>query len=195
MVSAPSGAGKTTLCREIVKRNPDCVFSISVTTRPRRNGEQQGRDYYFATPEEFKKRTETGQLAEWAEVHGHHYGTMKSTLQEITGRGDTVILDIDVQGGLQIKAGYPDALMLFILPSSFEVLRERLVRRQTEGQEQIEKRIANAAAEIGQSGAYTYLLINDRLEEAVAEFQAILTAEKCRLTRRRQVIEQFIKFY
>ena len=191
VVSAPSGAGKTTLCRQVVERNRDCVFSVSVTTRPRRGQEQDGQDYHFTTEADFKRMIEKKELAEWAVVHDEYYGTTRAQLQTETAQGRTVILDIDVQGGIQIKQQFPNAVMIFILPPTFEELKQRLVKRRTESDAQIAQRMTTSRKELAQVSAYSYVIVNDDLAGAVAEFESIIQAEKCRLPRRKKIIQQF----
>src|SRR5512132_1952414 len=132
VISAPSGAGKTTIAREILKRNPSLEFSVSATTRPVRTGEEHGRDYFFLTREEFERRVHAGEFVAREEIYGNLYGTLKSELERALRNGRHLLFDLDVKGGLSIKRQYPDALLIFIEPPSMEVLRQRLQNRRTE---------------------------------------------------------------
>ena len=174
IVSAPSGAGKSTLCRLLLERLPNLRYSISTTTRPPRKGEIEGRDYFFTDVASFKAGIATRQWAEWAEVHGHYYGTSAAFIDAQRAAGHDLLLDIDVQGAAQLRAMYPDAVTIFILPPSMAVLRQRLEQRGADIPEVIEKRLANARREMDQRGAYAYTVVNDRLEDALADLLRIV---------------------
>ncbi|MFH2060752.1 MAG: guanylate kinase [Pseudomonadota bacterium] len=168
VVSAPSGAGKTTLIQHVLKRFPALSYSISSTTRSPRKTEKEGRDYFFISPEEFEKKIEQGQWLEWAKVHDNYYGTSKQIVQTCLSRGESLLLDIDVQGAAQVMASDLDPVTIFIMPPSIEVLARRLENRGTDTREVIEKRLKNAIAEMEQSKRYQYQLINDDLDTAIS---------------------------
>lgn len=182
VLSAPSGAGKTTLARRFVDETPEAGFSISVTTRAPRGRERDGVDYHFVAPERFQELVERGALAEWAEVHGHRYGTLRSTVEEALARGRIAVFDIDVQGGSAIEAAWPrDAVTVFVLPPSPVELEQRLRGRSTDSDQAIQQRLAAARAEVALGAArYHYLLVNDVLEEALARLRAISACERAR---------------
>jgi guanylate kinase len=192
VISAPSGAGKSTLTKELLRRHRRCSFSVSVTTRPKRPGEVNGHDYHFISREEFKKMIRRREFAEWAMVHRDYYGTSKRRLETMLRQGKIVLLDIDVQGGRQIRRHYPAAVMIFIMPPSFRQLRQRLLARRTESAKRMAQRLRDARVEIRQAPRYTYLVINDTVPQAVAELEAILLAESCRVARRKKIIAQYL---
>lgn len=167
IVSAPSGAGKSTLCRILMKRLPDLRYSVSTTTRPPREGEVDGGDYFFTDAETFKAGIQANLWAEWAEVHGNYYGTSAAFIDHECAAGHDVLLDIDVQGAAQLCVKYPDAVTIFIKPPSFAVLRQRLEQRGADTPETIDKRMANARQEMTQCVTYQHTVVNDCLEEAV----------------------------
>lgn len=172
--SAPSGAGKTTLCAAVRRHFPDMSYSISYTTRSPRKGEEEGVDYFFLTADEFKKGIQTNRWAEWAEVHGNYYGTSAAVIEAHIACGGDLLLDIDVQGTRQILKKHPRCITIFIMPPTLETLRERLEFRGTETRDLIEKRIANAKAEMDLKYLYRHRIINDELSTAVAEVIAII---------------------
>ena len=169
--SAPSGSGKTTIVRNLLERISGLEFSISATSRPLRGDEKDGRDYYFMSDEEFGRRVDDGEFLEWEEVYsGTRYGTLRAEVERIWDKGHTVVFDIDVVGGINLKRLFDDsALSIFVMPPSLEVLRERLVARGTDSPEAVEKRMAKAEAEIEAAESFDKVIINDSLEEAVAE--------------------------
>lgn len=181
VISAPSGAGKTTLCHRLVSRFPELEESVSYTTRPPRNGEQDGVDYHFVTEERFKQMVADNDFAEWAVVHGNYYGTSISTLQRARGNGVDILLDIDCQGAGILKNSGVKGLFIFVLPPSMKELRRRLEARSSDCQDVIERRIARATEEIRESRWYDYIIVNDNLDEAADNLAAIVTA--ARLTR------------
>lgn len=183
VISAPSGSGKTTVCQRALEAIPDLAYSISYTTRSPRSTEKDGVDYVFVSSDEFTKMRERGEFLEWALVHGHYYGTSKKQIDECLHSGRDILLDIDVQGARKVRDGIPDAVLVFILPPSFEVLEERLRRRQSDEEEAIRKRLANAHDEINAIREYDYIIINDDLEDAVKKFTSIIQAERCRRHR------------
>jgi len=173
IVSAPSGAGKTTLCRAVRDHFPDLQYSISYTTRPPRPGEQDGIDYHFITTREFEEAIRSGRWAEWARVHGHYYGTSAEFLDRCLGAGQDILLDIDVEGTRQILKRYPDSVTIFLMPPSLEVLRQRLDSRGTDSSEVIGRRLQNAEREMAQKDLYRHVIVNDRLPQAVADMVAV----------------------
>jgi len=183
VISAPSGAGKTTLCKEIIDFFPSLRHSVSYTTRPQRPGEQDGIDYHFVTPETFDAMVAEGAFAEWAEVHGNRYGTAIETLERFRLEGCDVLLDIDIQGARQLKKNYRQGVYIFVLPPSFDELRRRLQGRNTDAPEVIARRLANAQLEVREAGYYDYLVINDVFAKALDELKAIIVAEGCRASR------------
>ena len=183
VISAPSGAGKTTLCKEIIDIFPDLRHSVSYTTRTPRPGEVHGRDYFFVGQDEFTRMVSAGEFAEWAEVHGNLYGTSLSILNESRSKGIDLILDIDCQGAQQLKERFDGGVYIFILPPSIAELRRRLDGRSSDTEEVIERRIKNAAAEMKESRWYDYIIVNDRFSEAVQQLKSVLIAEQCRTFR------------
>jgi guanylate kinase len=183
VLSGPSGAGKGTLVDRLVAVRPECTFSISATTRPRRTNEVDGVQYEFVTREEFERRRTGGLFLEWAEVHGHLYATPSRFVDEGVRAGRVVVLDVDVQGGASVRKARPDAVSVFIYPPSVEALRRRLLQRQTDLPEVVERRLQNAPGEIQQYREYDYLVVNDDLEQAVERLTAIVDAERARVKR------------
>ena len=178
VVTGPSGAGKGTLVEHILKQRPDCVFSVSATTRPRRSTEVEGRDYFFLSQEEFIQREARGYFLETAEVHGHLYGTPVEPVDARVREGKVVVLDVDVQGGASVRRVRPDAITVFVYPPSLDALRSRLESRATDSPEVIEERLRNAPAELAQMSYYRYVIMNDDLERAVATLVAIHDSER-----------------
>ena len=178
VISGPSGTGKGTICAELLK-DINNEFSVSMTTRAPREGEVHGREYYFVSREEFLENVEKGNFLEHATVFDNFYGTPKDMVIKRLERGRNVILDIDVQGGLNVKASMPDAVLIFILPPSLAELRKRLIGRNTESPEIVEKRLSKALNEIKFIGEYDYYIVNDDIETAVSKAKAILIAETC----------------
>lgn len=175
IVSGPSGVGKSTICKEVVKRLSNACLSVSVTTRPRSETEVDGQDYWFISEQEFQERINKGLLLEHAEVYGHLYGTPKDKVEEALSRGRTVILEIDVQGAKQAKAIFPGAVMIFILPPSAKTLAERINNRGREGAEAAEERLDEAGVEIAAAWQYyEHMVINEDLQQAVSECVEII---------------------
>jgi guanylate kinase len=183
VISSPSGGGKTTICRKVLKGSSDLTYSISVTNRPPRSGEKEGKDYFFISDEEFARRIEKGEFAEWAEVHGHCYGTPRSFLEKSLSSGRDTILDIDVRGAFRIKKKYRESCLIFILPPSLKTLAARLKARGTDDKKEIEKRLARAKEELTFLKDYDYAVVNRNLSRAVEEVKSIITAERCRVGR------------
>lgn len=174
VISAPSGSGKTTIAREIMKRNPSLAFSVSATTRPKREGEEDGRDYFFLTDEEFRRRVAAGDFVEWEEIYGNLYGTLREEVDRAMRNGRHLLFDVDVKGGLSIKRHYPAALMIFIRPPSLEVLHRRLKNRKTEDEAALARRLARVPMELELGQAFDHQVINDRLEQAIDDVQKIV---------------------
>jgi guanylate kinase len=167
IISAPSGAGKTTLCQALLKKFPDFIYSISYTTRPPRGNEKNGKDYFFIEKEAFEKKLKQDYWAEWATVHGYFYGTSREFLDYYLTRGRNILLDIDVQGTRQILENYPNSVTIFIMPPSLEILRIRLESRATDSIEVIERRLKDAEKEIEQRHIYRHIIVNDKLQETI----------------------------
>jgi guanylate kinase len=189
VVSAPSGAGKTTLCRRLLDDLPGLEFSVSHTTRARRPGEEHGRDYFFVDREEFERRRQAGEFLEWATVAGHLYGTSGAAVKLATEAGRDVLLDIDTQGAVAVRSLIPEAVLIFILPPGPDALRARLLQRGSETPEGLERRLRLAAAEIAHAGVYDYLIVNEDLEAAYSELKSVVLAARCRTGRQRQRLQ------
>lgn len=186
ILSAPSGTGKTTLAKRLVAANPGAIFSVSWTTRKPRSDEKDGVDYHFATEADFQRAVKEQKFVEWAHVHGHHYGTPKSVIEEARSKAALAVFDIDVQGGEMIKRAHPEAVRALILPPSLAELERRLRARSTDDDATVRRRLHAARIEIRLAVAarYEYWVINDDLEKAYADLQAIVRAETCRAGRR-----------
>ena len=180
IISAPSGAGKTTLCREIMNIFPEIRLSISYTTRSRRAGEKDGVDYFFIDKNKFRHMIKEGAFAEWAKVHNQYYGTSVETIKNSADHGVDQILDIDWQGARQLKKNLIDGVYIFILPPSLKELESRIRKRGQDSDEAVKIRLENAVEEISNAGWYDYNIINDNFEEALSQFKAIIIAERCR---------------
>lgn len=183
VVSAPSGAGKTTLCREVRLRLPDLAYSVSYTTRAPRPGEIAGVDFWFVSEAEFQALRERGEFAEWASVHGNLYGTRARVLEEALEGGRDVLLDIDTQGADQLRQRYPEAVLVFIVAPSMAELEQRLRERRSDAEEEIARRLRRAREEVAMWRTYHYLVVNRDLKEAADQLTAIVVAERSRTTR------------
>ncbi len=174
IISAPSGAGKTTLSRAILKRFTDMLYSVSYTTRSPRKGEQDGVDYHFISKEAFKKDIKTGRWSEWAEVYGNYYGTSAEFIEKGLSSGRDILLDIDVQGTIQILKHHPDSVTIFVLPPSMDALRQRLEMRGTESETVLKRRLENAKKEMVHKNLYRHVIVNDQLLSAIEELISII---------------------
>jgi guanylate kinase len=183
VVSAPSGAGKTTLSRETRLRVPDLAYSVSATTRPPRPGERDGVDFHFVSAERFQDLRERGEFAEWASVHGNFYGTLAKPLESLLHEGRDVLLDIDTQGAAQLRRWYPEAVLVFIVAPSMAELAQRLRERRSDAEDDMARRLRRAQEEIALWRRYDYLVINRDVKEAVEQLTAIVFAERCRTSR------------
>ena len=183
VVSGPSGAGKTSITRRVVERNSDIYYSVSLTTRPNRGGERDGVDYRFITEDEFREKVDAGEFLEWARVHGAYYGTPKTPIERALAGGKKVLLDIDVQGGSQIRGQVDHGLYIFVVPPTRDVLLRRLRGRGTDDPEVIRRRMEEAGREIEEMRFYQYLVVNDDLEDSVARVEGIIRAEESRIQR------------
>ena len=183
VLSSPSGGGKTTIARSLLQARDDLGYSVSATTRPRREDERDGVDYHFIDRDEFLRRVEAGEFLEWATYAGNLYGTLRSEIDGIFARGRTAVLDVEVEGARQIRASFPNSLHVFVLPPSAEVLVSRLAGRKTEAPAVVRERITRAADELAAVAEYDYAIFNEDLVLAVAQVAAILDAEARRVTR------------
>jgi len=193
VVSAPSGTGKTTLCRAMVRIFPDLHYSISHTTRPPRPGDANGRDYYFVSPEVFQEMINGNEFAEWAEIYGHRYGTSRSLLERFRQEGQDVILDIDGQGARQLRQKDLPGIFIFLLPPSWAELERRLTNRKTEGKTALRERLRKAKAEMAEARWYDYMIINDEIKKAAEQLKAIILSEHCRRERMTKTLEEMLK--
>jgi guanylate kinase len=195
IISSPSGGGKGTLIKEILRSVPQIGYSISYTTRSRRAGEEHGRDYFFVSKEEFSALIEADEFIEFAEVHGNLYGTSVNEVRREIERGNDVILEIDVQGAESIRRKMPEAVGIFVLPPSFEVLRTRLTSRATEKPEDLAVRLGNSLSEVRQYEFFDYVVVNDEVSRAVADLQNIILAERTRTNRQTAVIQAILNSF
>lgn len=183
ILSAPSGGGKTTIARELLRLRGDVGYSVSCTTRAARPSEVHGRDYFFLSPEEFASRRDAGEFAEWAQVHDRMYGTLRSEVERVLAAGQHVLMDIDVQGAAQFAAAFPDSVLVFLVPPSAAVLRQRLCGRMTEDGDALRTRLRASRDELRAIEAYEYVVVNDELDRAVSDVSAIIDAERLRRVR------------
>ncbi|HMK61538.1 MAG TPA: guanylate kinase [Dissulfurispiraceae bacterium] len=195
VVSAPSGAGKTTLCRKAGEVLDGLKHSVSYTTRSPRPGEIQDVHYTFVDQDEFREMIEGGEFIEWAEVHGNFYGTSRQRIEDIISAADDVMLDIDVQGARQLREHYPESILIFILPPSMSVLEQRLFNRMSDSREVIGKRLRKAREEISEYKYYDYVIVNDLFDDAFSTFSSIIEAERSKINKidTEWIREQFLK--
>jgi guanylate kinase len=191
VISGPAGVGKGTINLSLISRNSDIRMSVSATTRQPRPGEIDGVHYFFKTEEEFQKMIESGAFLEYMRVFNtHYYGTPKSFVEQELSEGRSVILEIDVQGAMRVKAAYPDAVLIFIAPPSMSELKSRLIHRGTESSEAIDRRFETAYQEMKYIDRYDYVVVNDILDLAIARTEDIIVAERCKVTRNSELIEK-----
>ena len=177
VVSAPSGAGKTTIVKAILEKYPSMLFSVSAATRTKRETEVDGKDYFFLPRQEFERRIRAGELVEWEEIYGDLYGTLKSEVERALSSGKAMLFDIDVKGGLSIKRAYPnDSVLIFIKPPSVEILEARLRGRKTENEAKFKRRMDRVAMELGMASQFDYQVVNDDLPRAIAEVDKLVLA-------------------
>lgn len=188
IMSGPSGTGKGTICEELLKRRKDIHLSVSMTSREQRNGELAGVTYNYVSEDEFKNKIDNDLMLEWAVYNGKYYGTPKEKIEEMLNSGCDVLLEIEAQGALQVKSKMPEAIMMFIIPPSMKVLRERLENRGRENQEEIEQRISAARWEFSQSFKYNNIIVNDNLEACVDEILGLMDTYK----RKRNQVENLL---
>ena len=194
VISGPSGCGKSTLVQYALTEIPDLEFSVSHTTRLQRDAEEEGKDYYFISSEEFKRMAAEEKLAEWALVHGNYYGTAKKELER-KGASKDLILDVDVQGAEQLRQRYKKGKYIFVLPPSYVELRKRLEKRGQESPESIRMRLAAAKREIRSYAKFDYIIVNDVLVDAVKDLTAILRSSRCRLDKRQKTIVPILQSF
>ncbi|MCK9583108.1 MAG: guanylate kinase [Endomicrobiales bacterium] len=189
VLSAPSGTGKTTLVHKLLRADKNLMFSVSCTTRPMRDGEKNCIDYNFLSVDDFKSNITKNKFAEWALVHDNYYGTLKSEIENAMNSGRDILLDIDVQGGINIKKAFPGAVLIFIMPPSIEELKNRLIKRNKDSKETISARLANAKNEISHYAQYDYLVVNDKLKTALSELLYIIGSERLKIVKVKNVLK------
>jgi guanylate kinase len=192
IVSGPSGAGKSAIAAGVLATVPNICFSISYTTRQPRSNEKNGIEYHFVSVDEFKKLIQDGSLLEWAVVYGNYYGTSSGSIDEILEQGKDVLLDIDVQGARSIRKKRLEAISIFILPPSYQVLKERLESRKLDKEYVIEQRLKIACHEITHYGDYDYLIVNEALGDSIRELGAIILGSRCRMTARAEAARSIL---
>ena len=195
VISGPSGAGKGTICKILREKKPELAYSVSVTTRAPRTGEVDGRDYFFKTVEQVKDMIFRGELLEHAEVYGTYYGTPKPYVMKLLDEGKDVLLEIDIQGALQIKKVFPSGVFVFIVPPSLEELSQRIHHRGTDTEEVIQRRLASAAKELSFAHQYNYVVVNDKAEAAAEKVLTILEAERYRADRSCNAIDNILQLH
>lgn len=193
VLSGPSGVGKSTVIAELLGRRPDIHFSVSFTTRLPREGEVNGVNYHFVSRSEFERMIADGELLEYAEYVGNYYGTSRKVIEEMLSKGTDVLLDIEVQGAAKVREQLPDAVLTFLAPPSMEVLAQRLRSRCTDDEATIAKRLRRAVEECQRMDQYQFLVLNDTVQRAADELEAILNAETCRVSRRMAWMEDMLR--
>ena len=192
IISSPSGGGKGTLIKAVLKTLPKVGYSVSYTTRAMRGGETQGKDYFFVSPAEFETLIKQGEFLEYATVHDNFYGTSLNQVKKEIEAGHDIILEIDVQGAASVRTKIPEAVSVFILPPSFEVLAARLTARATEKKEELALRLKNSFGEVNRFSEFEYVVVNDAVEKATAHLQTIILAERLKRVRQRRVIQAIL---
>lgn len=187
VLSGPSGCGKGTVSKALMEKRNDIIFSVSVTTRKPRLGEENGKNYYFVSEKEFDEMVKDNKFLEYALVHNNYYGTPKDFVHDQIEKGEIVLLEIDVQGALQIKKNCKDAVFIFLLPPTMDELKNRIIKRGTESEEDINTRFENAFKELDFVGEYDFFVVNDKIEKAVEDIEAIIHAEKLRVKRQKDI--------
>ena len=194
VISGPSGCGKGTICRALREKHPELKVSVSVTTREIRKNEVEGRDYFFTSRHEFERMIAEGEPLEHAQIYGgHYYGTPKKYVKQTLLKGDDLILEIDIQGALQVKERFEEGIFIFLVPPSMEELHRRLIERGREAPELIMERFKAAYEEMNFISRYNYVITNDKVEEAVSKIEAVITAEKCRVQRNEELLSKLLE--
>lgn len=193
VVSGPSGAGKGTICQLLREKLPDLGYSVSVTTRPPRVGEVDGVNYFFKTVEQVKEMIAADELLEYAEVYGNYYGTPRQYVMDLLNAGKDVLLEIDIQGALQIKQRFPEGVFVFIVPPSLDELSARIYKRGTDSEDVIKRRMASAASELTYAAEYDYIIVNDIVEKAANKILTIMDAERYRVARTYFIVDKICK--
>ena len=189
VLSGPSGTGKGTICRELLRCYPALNYSISATTRPPRTGETEGINYFFLSHDEFKTMLDQNDLLEYAEVYGNYYGTPRRHVLHLLQQGKDVVLEIDIQGAMQVKKKFPDGVFVYIVPPSLDELADRINKRGTDNAETIQRRLSSVVSELLLAHNYDYVIVNDEVSSAVQRISAIIAAERCRVKRNMSLIE------